>query len=110
MSGGGGGGISSGGSRGGRGSASNCATLKISAKLFSPAPIIISTLKPGDVLKIEYIRPKGPVKVVTPKGDLAGTLLLKEMLEIINCIEQGYEYKVIVQSIAGGNCSVLIKS
>jgi len=104
MSGGGGGR----GTGGHKRSVSNCATLVIVTGLFSPAPLIIATLKVGDELRLEYTAPKGPVTVVAQDDSVVGALLHKDIVDLINCIEQGYEYRVIVQSISGGNCTVKI--
>lgn len=107
-----GGGGNSGRRRGGgrRGnSVSQCKTLLMEATLLSPAPLIIATLKPNDILFMKYIPPKGPVRIVTEYGDVAGTIAGKDLLELINCLEEGFIYKVIVKSISGGNCAVIIK-
>lgn len=109
MSGGGGGSRNRGG--GGRrgNSVSQCETLLIETTLLSPAPLIIATLKPNDILFMKYTPPKGPVRIVTADGDVAGTIAGKNLLELINCLEEGFIYKVIVKSISGGNCTVIIK-
>lgn len=88
---------------------SKCETLSMEATLLSPAPLILATLKPMEVLSMEYTSPKGPVRVVTTGGDVAGTIAGKDMLELINCLEEGFTYRVIVKSIIGGNCTVIIK-
>lgn len=92
-----------------QGPVENCSTLYITTQLFSPVPTILATLKPKDILKLEYDSPKGPVKVITPKGDLVGTLIPKELVKLIHCLELGYEYRVIVKSIVGGTCLIQIK-
>lgn len=101
------------GQRGGGGRRGNdvskCETLSMEATLLSPAPLILATLKPKDVLSMEYTSPKGPVKIVTTRGDVAGTIMGKDMIELINCLEEGFTYRVIVKSISGGNCTVIIK-
>lgn len=116
MSGGGGGsgsggsGGRGGGGRGASGKQARCETLAITTVLISPAPIVLATLKPKDELHIEYDTLKGPFKAVTARGDVAGVLVMKEILELINCIEDGFIYRAIVKSISGGNCTVIIKA
>lgn len=101
------------GQRGGGGrrgnNVSKCETLFMEATLLSPAPLILATLKPKDILLMEYTPPKGPVRIITAQGDVAGTITGKDMIELINCLEGGFTYRVIVKSISGGNCTVIIK-
>lgn len=114
----GGGGRSSGGSgprgggggRGGGAQRSRCETLSITTVLISPSPAALATLAPGDVLRIVYTTIKGPFTLLTSKGLIAGVLVMKDLLELINCIEEGFEYRAIVKSISGGNCTVTIKA
>jgi hypothetical protein len=53
--------------------------------------------------------PRGPVQLITAKGEIAGSLLPIEINSLIECINDGHTYTAKVTDNKGGNCQVLIK-
>ena len=88
----------------------DCKSLNIRTQIASPDPKVIATLSVGDLLKIVVKPPRGPATFVTKKGETAGALLPGDLHQLIDCINDGYEYVGKVVSIKGANCQVLIKA
>ncbi len=86
----------------------DCANFFERTVINSPNPAVLKTLKVGDVLQVT-VDAKRVVKVVTDSGDVAGSVTSARMLQLINCIEDGFTYVAIVKSIDGGRASVEIR-
>lgn len=108
MSGTGGGGIGS-GRRPREGAEVDCATLFVRTVLSSPKPAVVSTLRPDDVLRLVLRGDEGPLEAVTDAGAVAGSITAPELLDLIRCIGEGYEYVAIVQDVRGGRCEVQVR-
>jgi hypothetical protein len=86
-----------------------CKDITFETNLFSPDPTVLILIKQGDILEVEYTRPKGPLLVVY-KGKIVGTIITKLSTQLIVCIETGTKFIAVVKSIDGGSCTVQIKS
>lgn len=87
----------------------DCQKLIIKTQLFSPDPDIIKEISVGDTLPVKILSPKGPC-VVTKSGQTAGTIISKELFQLIECINKGFDFEAHVRQIIGGECSVTIKA
>jgi hypothetical protein len=86
----------------------DCESLRIKTQLSSPISSVLSTLKVGDVLAISLATTVGPIQARTSSGVLAGSILSKEAQSLINCINQGHQYKAEIKALSGGSCEILI--
>lgn len=86
-----------------------CENIEFDTQLFSPDPKVVSNIKRGDELQIELGSGRKSLVVVF-KGQLAGTLLGKYLIQLIDCIDKGYIFIAIVKNIEGGNCNLKIKT
>jgi hypothetical protein len=89
--------------------ATDCTTLVIRTQLASPVPAVIATLKIGDLLSVTPETPRGPVRLITESGEIAGAILPIDIAALLQCISDGHEYNAKVTELKGGNCQVLIK-
>ena len=72
--------------------------------LLSPVPDIVAKLAPGAELEFEVHEINGKKSLrVRYNGELAGAIT-KHAAEIINCMEQRYQYKGVVTLVDGGRC------
>lgn len=106
--------MSGGGGGGGGGGLSpssgvDCARLVIRTTLNSPDPKVVGKLKKGDQLSIEVQGTRGPVVVKNSAGQVAGSITAQQLLDLIKCIDDGYEYVAIVREVAGGKVDVEIR-
>lgn len=92
-----------------RGAAPDCGSLVIHTQLLSPDPAILPTLKKGDKLTVSVAGPKGPC-AVHYKGKLAGTVIHRQLLQLISCLQQGVRFEATVREVYGGACLVTIKA
>lgn len=75
--------------------------------LNSPKQAVVSTLAVSDELTVEY---RDLVLVAADKqGRTAGSLVPRQLVELIECIEKGKKYVAIVKKVAGGLCEVEIR-
>lgn len=104
----------SGGGGGGGGGPSppsgiDCLRLVIRTTLNSPNPAVVKKLKKNDVLTIDVQGPRGPVAALDGTGQTAGTITAQELLDLIKCIDDGFEYVAIVRDVSGGKVDVEIR-
>lgn len=106
------------GSSGGGGSPSinrpnpneNCEDLVINTNLASPQADIIRNLDEGDLLSIRAVTDQGPIQAFDTKGHLAGTIISREQVRLLNCINRGTTYQAEILSIKNGQCKVQIRA
>jgi hypothetical protein len=87
-----------------------CDIEPFSTQLFSPAPAIVSKLKKGDWLRIELDPGLTTVLAITLDGNVAGTIMGKNMSRLASCLRRKYRFKGEVTNITGGNCTLTIIS
>ena len=107
MSGGGGGGGGGGGPS--PPSSIDCALLVFRTTLNSPNNQVVSSLKKNNELTIEVQSERGPVVVKNDLGQIAGSITSQQMLDLIRCIAEGFEYVAIVRNVSGGQVDVEIR-
>ena len=87
----------------------DCSRTTIRTQLFSPDPKVLKKIAVGDQLEIQLIKPVGPC-VAVYKGNIAGTIISKDLMQLINCIKKGFVFIAVVRSVSGGACAVTIKT
>ena len=86
----------------------NCDDLVIVLNLASPQAEVINTLNKGDVLSVQPLTEQGPIQVLDYEGHVAGTIVSREMVRLLNCINNGTDFGAEVLQINGGQCNVRI--
>ena len=89
----------------------DCSSLFIKTYLNSPKPSVLNTLKKGDVLQVE-LAGTGARRIVqasTKKGAVAGSITGADLADLIACINEGYDFVAIVESVSGGSCEVTVR-
>ncbi|TXF82498.1 hypothetical protein FUA23_21810 [Neolewinella aurantiaca] len=109
MSGGGGGSIPT-INRPGGGGAEDCGSLRIITSVASPDSDVLVDVSEGDILNVRTLSNEGPVIIETPDGRVVGSVLSREMIRLISCINNGIEFNAVVNSISDGRCVIEISS
>lgn len=105
---GGGGGGGGGGMPRGRGGGSkfDCDNFVATVMLTSVKPAVIAELTIDDVLWIQLTDGGEPVVAVDSEDQVAGSIVIIELDDLIKCIKAGTEYEARVKSIEGGACII----
>lgn len=88
----------------------NCEGLVINTNLATPQAEVINVLNLGDVLKITIASDQGPIQALNQTGNLAGNIISREQVKLLNCIISGTVYEAEVLSINDGQCNIQIRS
>lgn len=85
-----------------------CRNLVIRTQLFSPAPAVLSKLVKGDKMPVVLLSKGGPC--IAMYGTLiAGTVIHRDLLQLIECLTKGVDFEATVRDVLGGACLVTIK-
>lgn len=89
----------------------DCASIFEKTILNSPKPDVISKIKVGDVLTLELKQfdDRKSLVAVTNDQEVAGSITSATLSKIKSCMDQGFSYIAIVDSIEGGRCTVLLR-
>mgnify|MGYP001300122390 CR=1 FL=1 len=85
----------------------DCANLVINTNLASPKADVIATLKEGDELKVQAATTQGPIQALRGNS-VAGNIVTREQVRLLNCLNEGTEYIAEVLSITGGQCKIQV--
>lgn len=88
----------------------SCETLVINTNLSSPQAAVIQNLSVGDFLSIQAASDQGPVQAIDSKGAVAGSIMTREQIRLLNCIIAGTEYEAEILHINNGQCNVIIRA
>lgn len=91
-----------------RGTAIDCRSLVIRTQLLSPDPKILPSLKKGDKLTVALAGTNGPC-VVNYKNKFVGTIIHRQLLQLISCLNQGVRFEATIREVYEGSCLVTIK-
>lgn len=86
-----------------------CLNLVIITNLASVDVNVLNKTQVGDVLPMETQSIDGPV-VVLKDGDILGTVLSSHLILLLNCMNDGTEYKAEVIKIVDAICQVKISA
>ena len=87
----------------------DCANLVINTNLASPKADVIAKLKVGDQLSVEAASEQGPIQALRGRS-VAGNIVSREQVRLLNCLNQGTAYIAEVLSITGGQCKVQVRA
>jgi hypothetical protein len=87
-----------------------CEDLVINTNLASPQALIVNNLNEGDILSIHAITDQGPIQALDENGQVAGTIISREQVRLLNCINKGTQYEAEVISVGNGQCQVQIRA
>jgi hypothetical protein len=85
-----------------------CKDLIIRTQLLSTRKEVLSRIVKGDILRIRLLKPAGPCVAVYDE-DIVGTVIHKDLLQLINCLNNGSAFSGVVREIVGGSCLITIK-
>ncbi|MEO2071129.1 MAG: hypothetical protein ABGW99_07275 [Zunongwangia sp.] len=88
----------------------NCEELVINTNLASPHAEVINNLSQGDTLEITIASDQGPIQAIDKDGQLAGNIISREQVKLLNCIIGGTVYEAEVLSINEGQCNIQIRA
>lgn len=87
----------------------DCANLQETTNLNSVDAGVAATIKPNDQLAVSAQTPRGPLLAVTTRGEAVGSITSASLARILECINQGFHFVAIVQSITGGRIVVEVR-
>lgn len=87
-----------------------CKDINIITNIATPNPEVLANIEVGDYLDITLRTATGPIIASTGAGDIVGSILTMSISQLINCINDGFEYHGRVMSKDGGDCKILITS
>lgn len=89
----------------------DCADIFEKTLLNSPKPEVLSKIKEGDVLTLELRQFESGKSLVaiTLSGEIAGSITSASLSKIKSCIDKGFGYIALVESVIGGKCTVLLR-
>jgi hypothetical protein len=88
----------------------SCENIVINTNLASPQANVIANLTVGDRLDITAVTDQGPIQALDVNGQVAGNIISREQIRLLNCIRQGTVYVADVLEIDNGQCQVQIHS
>jgi hypothetical protein len=88
-----------------------CEAIRFETVLMSPQAPVLAKLIVGQILLLELStqQERPIVKVVTDRGETAGTVTSTYLTQIIECLERGHKYVAEVLGLDGGACRVLVR-
>lgn len=95
--------------RPGEGESNICLNLIIVTNLASVNQEVLSRAKEGDILPVAAQSADGPV-VVLKDGEILGTVLSRQLMTLLNCMNAGTDYKAVVAKIEDAICQVKISA
>ena len=91
-----------------KGDKTPCEKIVIQTQLISPQEEVIKTLHKGDILVLVLLKRNGPC-VAMYQEKIAGTIINKDIVRLIECMKMKKEFIAVIRSIAGGRCAITIK-
>jgi hypothetical protein len=85
----------------------SCETGQIVSKIASVDLKVLAKLKVGNILDVE-VR-KGILMIYDGDGELLGSIIHPNAIEMIECINQDFEYEAEITIINTPSCTVIIK-
>ncbi len=97
---------------GDNGGGSDCGDLAFLTTLASPNPDEIDSLDLGDVLRVALIDEDDVTIIGVQKrgGEVIGSIVSGRLADLRACLQQGFEYRAEVKSVAGGAIRVRISA
>ena len=86
-----------------------CENLVIRTQLFSPAPAVLTKLVRGDKMPVVLLGKGGPC-VAMYGTQIAGTVIHRDLFQLIECLTKGVAFEATIRHVFGGACLVIIKA
>lgn len=86
----------------------SCEGIYINTNLASPQANVVAKLKKGDILTIQAASDQGPIQALDKDGNLAGNIISKEQIKLLNCIVKGKSFVADVLEVDNGQCKIQI--
>lgn len=86
-----------------------CERIAFRATINSPQPNIVPNLQPGNILVVRLQTTPTITVIAELSGVVVGTLTGTRVNELVNCIQNGYQYQATVFSVVGGKCTVDVR-
>lgn len=83
-----------------------CERIVFRATINSPQPGILPTLTAGDALDVRLQTSPTIAVIAELSGTVVGALTGTRVNELVNCIQNGYQYTATVVIVVGGKCTV----
>jgi hypothetical protein len=88
----------------------SCETLVVNTNLTSPQANVVNTLIVGDILNVQAASDQGPIQVLDQNGHVAGNIMSREQIRLLNCIIGGTQYIAEILTINNGQCSIQVRA
>jgi len=88
----------------------SCENLVINTNLASPQANVINNLTVGEVLRVNAASDRGPIQVLDRNGNVAGDIISREQVRLLNCIINGTTYVAEILSINNAQCTIQIRA
>lgn len=85
----------------------SCETGQIFSKVSSVDLRVLAKHKVGDTLDVEVV--KGALLLYDGDGELLGSIIHQNVIDLIECINQDFVYKAEITIINTPSCTVIIK-
>lgn len=85
----------------------SCETGQIVTKVASVDLRVLAKHNVGDLLEVEII--SGILKLYDGDGELLGSIIHPNVIELIECINKAFEYEAEITIINSPSCTVIIK-
>lgn len=83
-----------------------CERIAFRATINSPQPSIVPNLVVGDVLDVKLQTTPTIAVIAELAGRVVGALTSTRVNDLVNCIQNGYQYEATVVVVIGGKCTV----
>jgi len=87
-----------------------CEEIVINTHLASPRAAVLEELNIGDLLAIIVETDQGPIQAITTNGDVSGTVVTRDQIRLLTCINSGVEFEAEVLAVDNGMCQVQIRA
>ena len=88
----------------------SCENLVINTNLASPQANVVNALAVGDLLSINAASDQGPIQALDENSQVAGNIITREQVRLLNCINGGTQYIAEITSINNGQFAIQIKA
>lgn len=85
-----------------------CGIIEITI-LASPKPKVLANLKVGDDLYLRLNNNSPPVLAMTVNNEIAGTVIVRSLADLVQCISEGNSYVATVLNLDGGVCEIEVR-
>lgn len=83
-----------------------CERVAFRATINSPQPSVVPGLATGTVLDVKLQTTPNIAVIADLSGTVIGALTGIRVNDLVNCIQNGYQYEATVVTVIGGKCTV----